>query len=68
MSEFRKPDKTIIILATISVILILIGQFELVELGVKTDYKKIRSIGYFLQVIIWSLYWYKYHYKKVDQE
>ena len=66
MTEFKKPDKALISLGLISLSLIFIGQYELVEFDNINNYSYIRSLGFFLQVIIWSFYYYKYHYKKRD--
>lgn len=59
-----KKSKTIIILAFISVLMILVGDYKLIGLNDENYYKSIKSIGYFLQPIIWILYYFKHHYKK----
>ena len=68
MREFRKPDITLISLGIVSLTLIFVGHYGIIELNDKNNYKYISSFGYFLQVIIWSLYYYKYHYKKTNNE
>jgi len=66
VTKFRKPDKTLLSLALISVVLILIGSYKLIDFYNDSLYKYMTTFGYFLQVIIWSLYYYKYHYKKTN--
>lgn len=65
-TKFRKRDKTLIIIGCISVLLILLGDLEFISFENENYYKYCRSAGFFLQVILWSLYYYKYNYKKAS--
>lgn len=62
-----KKRKTIIILAFISVMMIIVGDYKLIELNNESYYKNIKSIGYFLQPIVWILYYFKHHYNKNEK-
>ncbi len=43
----------------LSLLLILLGEFQLFELGEPENYKYMRVSGYLLQVLFWILFWYK---------
>ena len=56
MDKTKKHTKILIVLALISVLLILVGQFEIIEISNNKYYKYISFAGYFLQMIIWISY------------
>ena len=54
-----KENKFLLFIILLSLVLIAVGQFELVELRDQENYKYMRVAGYLLQSLFWILFLFK---------
>lgn len=62
-----KENRFLFFIIVLSLVLIISGEFELIELNERENYKYMRIAGYLLQSVFWILYLFK-QYAEIDKK